>query len=154
MRLYLVRHGEAKPAGEDPERHLSDAGVQEAERVAAFLKPLGLRVGVLWHSGKARAAQTAEILAPALTADEGIVRRDGLAPNDPVGPVADAVSAWTDDVMIVGHLPFLGMLAALLLAGDEDADLVAFQCGAVVCLEGSGRSRFRLRWLVTPELVP
>ena len=108
MRLYLVRHGEAKPAGEDAERHLSDAGVRDAERVAAFLMPLGLRVGAV----------------------------------------------RTDDLMIVGHLPFLGMLAALLLAGDEDADLVAFQCGAIVCLEGSGRSRFRLRWLVTPELVP
>ena len=84
----------------------------------------------------------------------GVVRRRRPPPTDPVRPVADAVAARTDDLMIVGHLPFLGMLAALLLAGDEDADLVAFQCGAVVCLEGSGRSRFRLRWLVTPELVP
>jgi len=54
---------------------------------AAFRAP---RAGVLldrcFHSGKLRAAQSAELLAAAVG---GIVeQRDGLAPNDPLVPIA------------------------------------------------------------------
>ena len=64
MRLYLVQHGQAKSEELDPQRGLTEQGVQDVERLAAFLKPLSLAVQVVWHSGKTRAAQTAEILAP------------------------------------------------------------------------------------------
>jgi phosphohistidine phosphatase len=44
MLFYLVRHGEARSEEEDPERHLTDRGVEEVKKVGAFLKPLGIRV--------------------------------------------------------------------------------------------------------------
>jgi phosphohistidine phosphatase SixA len=37
MDFYLVRHGEAKPASEDPARPLTDRGRKEVERVARAL---------------------------------------------------------------------------------------------------------------------
>ena len=41
MRLYLVRHGAAKPKEADPERPLTEKGVEVARRVATFLKGNG-----------------------------------------------------------------------------------------------------------------
>ena len=153
MRLYLVRHGEAKPKQEDPERHLTEKGRRDAEKVAAFLKPLGLCVRALWQSGKARAAQTAEILARSLAVEEGVLERPGLAPNDSVEPVKAEVERAAGDLVIVGHLPFLDKLASLLVAGREGTDAVAFLCAGVVCLERGEEGAWSVLWAVTPDLL-
>ena len=105
MRLYLIQHGEAKTKEQDPERPLTEKGLRDVRKVAEFIKPLGLRVRSVLHSGKARAAQTAEVLASAVDADEGVVQRDGLGPNDPVDPMAKEIKRVAVDLMIVGHLP-------------------------------------------------
>jgi len=154
MRLYLVQHGEAKAEQIDPERRLTDKGRRDVEKVSSFLKRLDLRVAAIWHSGKPRAAETARILAAAVAADGGIVRRDGLAPNDPIAPIRQDVNRAENDLMIVGHLPFLSRLASALGAGGESADAVAFRNGGVVCLERDHRQLWRLGWIVTPELLP
>ena len=153
MRLYLVQHGEAKPKDVDPERRLTEKGRRDVEKVAAFLRPLGLAVAAVWQSGKPRARQTAEILAGALEAKAGVVERAGLAPNDPVAPVAEQFNDAAEDTMIVGHLPFMGKLAALLVAGDESAAVVAFRNGGVVCLERNDDGAWSVRWAVTPDVV-
>lgn len=111
MRLYLVRHGSARPKSEDPDRHLSDEGIRQVRKVAAFLSPLGIRVSAIWHSGKTRAAETAEIIAEAVKAGGGVVEHEGLAPKDAVAPVARQAARAGRDLAIVGHLPFLGRIA-------------------------------------------
>lgn len=153
MRLYLVRHGEAKTKNVDPERGLTDKGRSDVEKVAAFLKPLGLVVSAVWQSGKTRATQTADILGDSLSAAQGVVKHDGLAPLDAVGPVADHVTGSRDDLMIVGHLPFMANLASLLTAGSEYAGVVTFRQGSVVCLETVQQSGWQVRWMVTPDLL-
>jgi len=55
--------------------------------------------------------------------------------------------------MIVGHLPFLGRLAALLLTGNADKEVVAFQFGCVVCLNGDDAGRWKLEWMMVPKLL-
>lgn len=154
MRIYLVQHGKAKSKDVDPDRSLTDRGVRDVEKMAAFLKPLGLRVRAIWHSGKTRAAQTADILGSALEATQGVVQREGLAPNEPIGPVREAVTSAAEDLMIMGHLPFLSKLASALVAGSEEADVIAFQMGGVVCVERSEDDGHRLLWMVNPELLP
>jgi phosphohistidine phosphatase len=37
--------------------------------------------------------------------------------------------------MIVGHLPFLGKLVALLVTGSEENEIVEYQVGSIVCIE-------------------
>ena len=154
MRLYLVQHGEAKSKDADPDRHLTDKGVRDVEKIAAFLKPLGLRVNAVWHSGKARAAQTADILASALAITEGVIQRDGLAPNDPIAPVREELMQAAANLMIVGHMPFLSKLASALVAGSESADAVAFRQGGVVCLERFEDGAWGVAWMMVPELLP
>jgi phosphohistidine phosphatase len=78
------------------------------ERVAARAKAADVRIDRCVHSGKLRAEQTAEALVGAFGSEMSIEPRDGLAPNDPVAPVAD----WLRDaaegysIALVGHLPF------------------------------------------------
>ncbi|RTZ74271.1 MAG: hypothetical protein DSY99_02015 [Candidatus Neomarinimicrobiota bacterium] len=75
MRLYLIQHGQAKSADVDPDRHLTETGQQDVEKMHGFLKPMNLRVNDIWHSGKVRAAETAEILSPAISATHGLIQR-------------------------------------------------------------------------------
>lgn len=153
MRLYLVQHGQAKSKDEDPDRHLTDAGALEVEKIALFLKPLEIVVEALWHSGKPRASQTAEILATGVTAKQDPVRHDGLAPKDDVDAVADEITRLNKDLFIVGHLPFLSKLASLLLCDDASNNVVRFQYAGVVCLEQHEDKAWSIRWMVTPDLL-
>jgi phosphohistidine phosphatase len=154
MRLYLVQHGKAMSKGEDPRRPLTNEGRHEAGKVARFIAPLNLEIGELWHSGKPRAEQTAAIYANVVAADTGPTAREGLAPDDDAALLCDELTAASDDVMIVGHMPFLAKLAALLLTGHESPLAVAFRNAGIVCLGRTEDSRWQLEWAVTPDLLP
>ena len=153
MRIYLLRHGEAKGEDQDPQRHLTEKGIREVRKVAELLRPLDLKVKAIWHSGKARAAQTAEVVAGAMTSEEGVTQRGGLAPNDPVQPVLDAVRNVDGDLMVVGHLPFLGKLASALVIGDEGTALLSIASAGLVCLESGEEEGWQVAWMVVPELL-
>ena len=152
MNLYLVQHGESKSEEEDPERRLTDKGIGEAQKVARFLSALKLSVNAVWHSGKPRARQTAELVAEAIGASDRIEQQEGLAPKDKVGPTKKALEQSGGDVMIVGHLPFLGKLVALLVTGNEESEIVQFQFGSVVCLEQRD-GKWRVAWMIRPALL-
>jgi phosphohistidine phosphatase len=154
MRLYLVQHGRAMAKEQNPERPLTPEGRQETERIGRFLKPLRLTVDQIWHSGKTRARETAEILAAAVVVAGGPTAREGLAPNDSVALLRDEMAVATDSTMIVGHMPFVSRLAALLLTGYESPPTITFKNAGVVCLERTPDNRWQVEWIVTPELLP
>jgi phosphohistidine phosphatase len=152
MNLYLVQHAQAKPKEEDPARPLTDAGRAAAQAVAISAARLGLEVDQIRHSSKTRARQTAEALARALSPAGGVVAVSGLAPRDDVRPVAEALAGEGRPVMLVGHLPFMSRLAALLLAGDPDRGVVQFRQGGIVCLARE-EGRWLLALFLTPEMA-
>ena len=151
MNVYLVQHGQSVSEDVNPARPLNEKGRQEAEKVARFLQGLNLKIRVIFQSGKTRAAQTAEILNPMVTSLEGIIKKQGLAPNDPVDSWVKELNKSPDDVMIVGHLPFLSRLASRLLGKEEE--VVRFQQGGIVCLEKMEPLHWRINWMVVPELI-
>jgi len=153
MKLYLVQHGNAVASEVNPERPLSERGRQDVEKIAGFIKPLKLNIDYIWHSEKKRAAQTAEIIAASISPQKGCIQRQGLAPNDDVMALKDEVVSVDQDIMIVGHMPFLSRLASLLLTGSESVNTVAFKQGGIVCLSCSEQDRWQLDWMVTPELL-
>jgi phosphohistidine phosphatase len=153
MKLYLVQHAKAASKDADPQRPLTGEGRRDVQKVAAFIKPLNLSVDFLWHSGKTRAAQTAQALAEVVEVRTETAAHDGLAPNDDVVALKDELASNEHDVMIVGHLPFLSKLASLLLAGNESAGTVAFRQGGIVCLEQPAEDQWQINWIVVPELL-
>ena len=115
MDLLLWRHADAEDASPDAARALTRKGVKQAAEIAAWLKPRLPRGTHILVSPAKRAQQTAEALNLPFTTE----RRVGLQAG-----VADVIAAahWPEGrtaVLVVGHQPTLGQLAALLLAGEE-----------------------------------
>jgi phosphohistidine phosphatase len=152
MRLYLAQHGEAVAKEVDPDRPLSARGRTDVERVAALLAG-HVDVTRIVHSGKTRARETARLLAATLAPDRPVQQLDGLAPNDPVAPLARRIIDAAEDTLLVGHLPFMAKLLSHLVAATEDAGIVAFCPGALACLELGEDTRWRILWMVRPELL-
>jgi phosphohistidine phosphatase len=116
MQLILWRHADAPPGYPDSERTLSATGRRQAETMAAWLRarlPDAYRMIV---SPAARAQETAR----ALTTDFRIEEAVGTAATpeqvmDKVGwPYGD------ETVVVVGHHPTLGAVAALALTGKTN----------------------------------
>ena len=118
MELILWHHAEAVDAefGQpDLTRHLSERGEKQARRVARWFRqqhPGKLRIVV---SPAHRTLQTAHALAMPFEVEERI---------GPAADVADLIAAagWPEaggSVLLIGHQPTLGRLAALLLSGQE-----------------------------------
>jgi len=154
MFLYLVQHAEAKSEEEDPSRPLSSKGIEDIKRVASHISILNIEVDEIFHSGKLRARQTAEILTAILKIAKGITETDGLAPLDNSELWAERLTFKTTPVMLVGHLPHLGKLASLLLCGDIEENIVTFKMGGIVCLKRDNNKDWSLQWMILPELLP
>lgn len=154
MRLYLIQHAKAMAKEENRERPLSDEGRADAAKIALFLKRSGPAVGQVWHSGKKRAGQTADIYSEALGLPGGPTAREGLAPNDNAALLRDELAVEMTDTMIVGHMPFVSRLATLLLTGYESPPVVTFVNAGIVCLERTKDGRWVIEWIVTPDLLP
>ena len=150
-RLYLVRHGEAKTKDEDPERGLTDAGRVDVNRMAVWAAAKGIHVDAIQHSGKQRAAQTAEIFAQQLKVQTEAA--PGLAPNDDVADIARAIERRQGNIMLVGHLPFLERLAALLTLGTADRSVVTLEAAALSELTGTDEG-WQITCLMQPRFLP
>src|SRR5258708_15938945 len=123
MDLYLMQHGQATTETADPERPLTEAGRAAVQRVVKRARAAGVRISGCLHSRKLRAEQTAQLLVREIGVEASVEARPGLAPNDPVGPVAQWLRAETEhqSLALVGHMPFLGRRASLLVVGGEQA---------------------------------
>lgn len=150
MKLFLVQHAKAASKEIDPDRPLTEEGLRDIQGICEFIKSLNLSVDYLWHSGKTRARQTAEILAEVITVANGIAAHDGLAPNDDVRVIKDQIVSAQNDIMIVGHMPFVAKLASLLLIGSESTQTIAFMQGGVVCLNCTDECKWQLEWMIIP----
>ncbi len=150
MKLYLVQHAEAKEKEEDPSRPLSEKGLKDVEKMANFLKGK-IKVAKILHSGKLRAKQTAERLNESIQSSEGIKEVDDLAPLDDPRIWEKKLRDEEKDVMIVGHLPYLGKLAGLLLVNDQNRTIINFKMGGIVCLEKN--ADWSLQWILTPQIL-
>jgi phosphohistidine phosphatase len=153
MELYLVQHAAAKGEQEDRSRPLTDRGRQDIARVAEFVERLNIKVKAIRHSDKLRAEQTAQELAGRVRSAEGLEKTAGLGPNDDVERLKEILTGMEDNLMIVGHLPYLSRLVSSLICGDQDLRIVDFRMGCIVRLD-QDNGRWHLKWMITPDLVP
>jgi len=115
MDLLLWRHAEAEDGEDDMKRRLTERGQKQARTMAAWIhahQPKDLRIVV---SPAIRTQQTAEALKLPFETQRKI------GPEACVSELI-AASGWpqaTGSVLLIGHQPSLGRLAALLLGGHE-----------------------------------
>jgi phosphohistidine phosphatase len=144
--LYLLHHADAVSAGVDPRRPLSAAGREHAVLLSGRAAERGVKPAVVWHSGKLRARQTAEAFWRTCNPLATMAAVRGLQPSDPAEWVRDLVAEETRDVMLVGHMPNLARVLALLTTGDAAApsDFPDHSLIALDATDGRYVERFRI----------
>lgn len=160
MDVYLVQHGQALSAEQDPQRPLSEEGRAAAAKVAGHLAALGTDlisppIAEVRHSGKLRAQQTADIFARALSPHVSPTACADMNPNDDPRAIYEELTAGRDReraVLLAGHLPHLARLAGLLLTGDAEKTPVRLVNAAVLKL-GFAQDDWTVNWYVTPACV-
>jgi phosphohistidine phosphatase len=130
--VFLVHHGPALEAHVDPVRPLSQAGRSAVAALAGRAAERGVQPAVIWHSGKARARQTAEVFWSACNPLAKMAAVRGLLPGDPPEWIADRLIGEEDDVMVVGHQPHLAQLWHAL---DPRSRETPFPLHGIVALE-------------------
>lgn len=150
MELILWRHAEAEDDMPDLARELTARGKKQAEKIAAFLRqhlPGDSRILV---SPATRTRQTVAAFSDHFT----------LAPTIGPGASAQAVlqaARWPDaggTVLVVGHQPTLGAVAAQLLGSDEAS--LSIKKGALWWFsrrEREGSAQTTLRLAITPDFL-
>lgn len=150
----MVQHAESELKEEDPSRPLSEKGWEGIRKVAKHAEEhLHVQVNQIFHSGKLRAKQTAEVLAEHLYPAKGVTVAEGLEPLDDPKVWKNRLAETTEDTMLVGHLPHLGKLTGHLLI-DEPKQVVTFRNAGIVCLERDEPSCWTIQWMITPEIIP
>ncbi|MBW2556682.1 MAG: phosphohistidine phosphatase SixA [Deltaproteobacteria bacterium] len=152
MALFLLQHGKSLSKDKDPNKGLSEAGIDETERIAQVAKGYGVHVSSIAHSGKTRARQTADIFASALKPEGGLQEISGLNPLDDVTAVSDSIDS-TEDRMLVGHLPFMERLTAYLITGSIERPVFKFQNSGIVCLDTDPATGcWMIKWALMPHI--
>lgn len=115
MDLILWRHAEALDTVPDARRKLSSRGERQAMQMAQWLRPRLPKHTRILVSPATRTQQTAQALGLPFETSAGLATD---------ASVADLIAAteWPTAggaILVVGHQPTLGRLAALLLSGQE-----------------------------------
>lgn len=152
MDLILWRHAEAEDGAKLPDarRRLTERGERQARQMARWLRahlPRKLRILV-------SPAERTQMTAHALGMPIEIEPRVGIGAD-----AADLLAAadWPDHggaVLVVGHQPTLGRVAALLLAGEE-ADWTVKKGGLWWFSNRTrdGETQTVLRAVISPDLI-
>jgi phosphohistidine phosphatase len=140
MQILLIRHadaGDRDPAAWPDDRHrpMSAKGGKRHRRAVKRLRRAELVPTLLLASPWTRAWQTAELTAALLGAPPPVACPP-LADTPDLGALAAAVGDQPPEaiVALVGHEPWLGELAALLLTGDSAGVTIDFPKSGILGL--------------------
>ncbi len=146
MDLILWRHADAEDGVPDMNRRLTAKGEKQAEKMAGFLRsrlPQHTRILV---SPALRTQQTAQALTRHFETEPGIGPGVGAR-------AALKAAGWPDHkgcVLLVGHQPYLGEIAALLMADTEAS--FSIKKGAVWWLDNRDGAA-ALRLVISPDFL-
>jgi len=147
MKVYLVHHTDALSAAQDPQRHISPMGRDQADRLGTRLRALGVAPVRILHSDKQWTIDTAQRIAAKLSAENTTAKAAyPINTGDPVAPFVAEIARASGDIMMCGHVDYLLRSASHLVCGDETRKVFEFKPGngAAVCIEGRGGD-----WVIT-----
>ena len=129
MRVYVVRHAEAAGGKPDELRPLTSAGRKAARALGKRLAAEGVDPDALLTSPLLRARETATEIARAVGVT--VEPDERLAPGATTEDLRAAVAGRGETVVVVGHQPDCGRIAADLSGGPEPS----FPPGGMVAVE-------------------
>jgi phosphohistidine phosphatase len=160
MNLFILRHGLAVEPGtagffRDAERPLTSEGRSKLKKSAEAMKALELSFDLILSSPYVRARQTAELVAQSMKCNS-LELTETLAPDGRVEKLISLLNrrrAATEDVLLVGHEPYLSELISLLVSGEVGLPVVMKKGGLCKLSAESLRAGrcATLEWLVIPK---
>jgi phosphohistidine phosphatase len=161
MQLYIVRHGiaidrEDPKCPPDPERYLTEEGIEKTKQVAKGVAALGASADLFLSSPYTRAMQTAEIFANALEYSKQKIRRtDLLLPGaEPSMLFRElAKDKQSSCVFLFGHAPQLDDIIATGLASKHHLTSLKKAGVALLELKRISPPSAELVWVATPKLL-
>lgn len=144
MRIYLMRHGQAADISIDPEQGLTEDGRMDIERIARDLVKKSIQIQHIYSSKKKRAQQTASIVSNIISPEITPESIDNLKPGDDPANILNSINRWSEDTLVVSHLPFLPALINHLTGRKN----IQFSPGTVACICHSG-SQWTLEWTIS-----
>jgi phosphohistidine phosphatase len=145
MRLYLMRHGKAVRDDEDRTRPLARRGERQAAAQGRRLRERDFQVARVLHSPKLRARQTAELFCQEAFPGKKLELADWMLPFDDVGPWVERVSEAKEDLLLIGHNPFMEHLTWQLVGEN-----VRFKTSTLVAIECHPGGAHTLLWVEHP----
>lgn len=152
MQLFIMRHGMATSAEQDPSRPLTPEGEQAIESMAKQLAEQGVEINHIIHSPRLRTTMTAHAMAKYFKPESNTESKNCFDDYALMGDTLELISEFSDNTLIVGHMPFVAQLVSHLMTEQDNGDLFNFQPGTLACLEPNTQPLWRLNWLVTPNL--
>jgi phosphohistidine phosphatase len=159
VKLFLIRHGPAVPAGTkgiaDADRTLTPEGRKKTLQAMRGLKRLDPGITSIYSSPLPRAFETAEILARLLEGPK-IHATDRLLPGASVDEFLALVrQAKGEGTAFVGHEPNLSSALAVLIGADDTASYEFKKAGAalVFLTRRSPRPAGTLRLFLPPSVL-
>lgn len=154
MDIYLVRHGEAIEQAatlDDGVRWLTPKGRKSVTKVAGRLRKCRVHPDLIITSPLTRAVQTAELLAVEVGPRAELRADASLSTEGSIEHLLELIHDNTkvDQLMLVGHEPLLGQLAAALLGRKHLAGLAKGSCLALKLRDKPDRPA-KLLWYAVP----
>ncbi|HLJ46971.1 MAG TPA: phosphohistidine phosphatase SixA [Bryobacteraceae bacterium] len=158
MDVYILRHGEAEPRGDDVEearRKLTPRGRADVERVSRAARGAKVAPELVFTSPFDRAKETAQIAAGQLDSSDELVETKALLPN------SNPEQLWKElrthktakSALVAGHEPHLSRFVAYLLGSPSLS--IDLKKGALVRVTvdiAQVQPHGALKWLLTPRL--
>jgi phosphohistidine phosphatase len=159
MNLYFLRHAKASAPGPkfrpDSKRPLTDDGQEKMYEVARGIKKLDVTFDLILTSPYARALRTAEILAEVFRSKKLRVTDHLMAEADPKAVIQEINDnfASLENIVLVGHEPFLSGLISVLLTGSADTAIDLKKAGlCLVTVQDLRHGKCAsLNWLLKPS---
>lgn len=162
LNLYIIRHAEAVPVGQDgiesdEARPLTEAGTASCKPLAAALKRVAPKLDKLLTSPLVRARDTAAGIAEHWgDKPPHVIDTPALTPGTRKRELLEAIRAIKGrSIGLVGHNPDLSELVAWLI-GDRNVG-IELEKGGMACVrfaERAGKGVGSLVWMVTPVWYP
>ncbi len=161
MHLYIVRHGiaidrEDPQCPPDPERFLTEEGIEKSKQVARGLAEIAEIPDLMLSSPYTRALQTAEIFAKALEySKEKIRKTDFLLPGAEPLQLFRELSRDKDSsvVFVFGHAPHLDEVLSTALNSKHHITSLKKAGVALIELKRLVPPAGELIWLSTPKIL-
>lgn len=161
MQLYIVRHGiaidrEDPKCPADPERFLTEEGIEKTRQVAKGVAEVGAVPDLIITSPYVRALQTAEIFAEELEYSKQKIRKSDL-----LLPGAEPLQLFRDlakdkdlsAVFVFGHAPHVDDLVATAVGCKHHISSMKKAGVALVELRRLAPPSGEVIWMATPKLL-